>query len=46
MEVDEGLAQRVRQTLFEHAEFADISERKMFGGLVIMVNGRMTSGLS
>ena len=33
MEIDEGLAQRVRQTLFELAEFADISERKMFGGL-------------
>ena len=46
MEIDEGLAQRVRQTLFELAEFADISERKMFGGLVIMVNGRMTCGLS
>ena len=42
MEIDEGLAQRVRQTLFELAEFADISERKMFGGLVTMVNGHMT----
>ena len=46
MEIDEGLAQRVRQTLFELAEFADISERKMFGGLVTMVNGHMTCGLS
>ena len=46
MEIDEGLAERVRQTLFALAEFADISERKMFGGLVIMVNGHMTCGLS
>ena len=46
MEIDEGLAQRVRQTLFELAEFADISERKMFGGLVTMVNGHITCGLS
>ena len=46
MVIDEGLAQRIRQTLFELAEFADISERKMFGGLVTMVNGHMTCGLS
>ena len=46
MEIDEGLAQRVRQTLFELAEFADISERKMFGGPVTVVNGHMSCGFS
>ena len=46
MDIDEGLAQRTREMLFELAEFADISERKMFGGLVTMVNGHMTCGLS
>ena len=46
MDIDEGLAQRIRETLFDLAEFADISERKMFGGLVTMVNGHMTCGLS
>jgi hypothetical protein len=46
VDIDEGLAQRIRETLFDLAEFADISERKMFGGLVTMVNGHMTCGLS
>ena len=46
MDIDEGLAQRIRETLFDLAEFADISERKMFGGWVTMVNGHMTCGLS
>ena len=46
MEIDERLAQRVRLTLYEPAEFADISERKMFGGPVTVVNGHMTCGLS
>ena len=42
---DEGLAQRVRESLFNLADFADISERKMFGSLVFMVNGHMTCGV-
>ena len=42
--IDEGLAQRIRETLFELADFAEISERKMFGSLVCMVNGYMTCG--
>ena len=46
MDIDEGLAQRIRETLFDLAEFADISERKMFGGLITMMNGHMTCGLS
>ncbi len=43
--IDEGLAQRVRESLFHLADFADISERKMFGSLVFMVNGHMTCGV-
>lgn len=46
MSIDEGLAQRVRETLLELADFADISERKMFGALMTMVNGHMTCGIS
>lgn len=46
MHIDEGLAQRVRETLLEPADFADISERKMFGALMTMVNGHMTCGIS
>lgn len=46
MHIDEGLAQRVRETLLELADFADISERKMFGALMTMVNGHMTCGIS
>ena len=46
MDIDEGLAQRVRATLRELADFADISERKMFGALITMVNGHMTCGIS
>ena len=46
MNIDEGLAQRVRETLLELADFADISERKMFGALMTMVNGHMTCGIS
>ena len=42
MNIDEGLAQRVRESLLELADFADISERKMFGALMTMVNGHMT----
>lgn len=46
MRIDEGLAQRVRETLLELADFADISERKMFGALMTMVRGQMTCGIS
>lgn len=46
LDIDEGLAQRVRETLGELADFADISERKMFGALITMVNGHMTCGIS
>lgn len=46
MVIDEGLAQRVRETLMELAEFADIYERRMFGALMTMVNGHMTCGIS
>lgn len=46
MDIDEGLAQRVREALLELAEFADISERKMFGALITLVNGHMTCGIS
>ena len=46
MHIDEGLAQRVRETLLELADFADISERKMFGAFMAMVNGHMTCGIS
>ena len=44
--IDEGLAQRVRESLFNLADFADISERKMFGSLVFMINGHMTCALA
>jgi hypothetical protein len=46
MVIDEGLAQRVRETLMELADFADIYERRMFGALMTMVNGHMTCGIS
>ena len=46
MHIDEGLAKRVSETLLELADFADISERKMFGALMTMVNCHMTCGLS
>ena len=36
----------MRETLLELADFADISERKMFGALMTMVNGHMTCGIS
>ena len=45
MNIDEGLAQRVRETLRELADFADITERRMFGALITMVNGHMTCGV-
>lgn len=46
MDIDEGLAQRVRETLGELADFTNISERKMFGALITMVNAHMTYDIS
>jgi TfoX/Sxy family transcriptional regulator of competence genes len=39
---DEDLAQRVREVL---AARADVSERKMFGGIAFMVGGNMACGV-
>jgi TfoX/Sxy family transcriptional regulator of competence genes len=43
MAYDEHLAARVRALL---AECADVSERKMFGGLTFMVGGNMCCGVN
>ena len=43
MAYDEGLAARVRALL---AGRADVSERKMFGGLTFMVGGNMCCGIN
>lgn len=43
MAFDEGLAQRVREAL---ASREVVSERKMFGGLAFLVNGKMFVGIS
>ena len=43
MAYDEQLAGRVRDTL---AARADVSERKMFGGLTFMVGGNMCCGVN
>ena len=42
MAYDEGLAERVRDLLALHG---DVSERKMFGGIVWMVSGNMACGV-
>lgn len=42
MAYDPGLAQRVREQL---ADVAFVTEKKMFGGLVFMVNGNMLCGV-
>ena len=42
MAYDEGLAQRIRETLDERR---DISERRMFGGLAFMADGHMIVGV-
>jgi TfoX/Sxy family transcriptional regulator of competence genes len=42
MAYDEGLAQRIREIL---DETADVSERKMFGGLAFMLRGNMCAGV-
>jgi TfoX/Sxy family transcriptional regulator of competence genes len=39
---DESVANRVRQAVAQHA---GLSERKMFGGLCLMVNGNMFAGI-
>ena len=43
MAFDEGLAQRVREAL---AARPGITERRMFGGLAFLVDGRMFVGIS
>ena len=42
MAYDEGLAQRIRETLSDRS---DVAERKMFGGLCFMVRGHMSCGI-
>jgi TfoX/Sxy family transcriptional regulator of competence genes len=42
MAYDEELADRVRETLSARA---DVSERKMFGGIAFMVGGNMACGV-
>lgn len=42
MAYDEGLAQRIRETLQDQA---DLTERKMFGGLAFMLRGNMLVGV-
>lgn len=42
MAYDEGLAQRVRELLAEHA---GISEKRMFGGLAFLFHGNMFVGI-
>ncbi len=41
MAYDEGLVQRIRELLEDDAR---ISEKKMFGGVAFLVNGRMAAG--
>ena len=43
MPYDEGLAQRLRERLAEHAA---VVEKKMFGGLAFMLRGNMCCGVS
>lgn len=43
MAFDEGLAQRVREALVERS---GITERRMFGGLAFLVDGKMFVGIS
>jgi TfoX/Sxy family transcriptional regulator of competence genes len=43
MAYDEGLAQRVRETLGARP---GITERRMFGGLAFLVDGKMFVGIS
>jgi TfoX/Sxy family transcriptional regulator of competence genes len=39
---DEGLAQRVREALEDRA---DVTEKKMFGGLAFLLGGNMCTGI-
>ena len=43
MAYDEGLAQRVREALGSRSS---VSERKMFGGLAFLLDGKMFVGIS
>ena len=42
MAYDEGLAQRIRETL---GELPGLTEKKMFGGIAFMVGGNMACGV-
>jgi len=42
---DEGVAQRVRETLDDVAENDDVVEKKMFGGLAFLLGGNMCVGV-
>lgn len=42
MAYDEGLAQRVREALTDRA---DLTEKKMFGGLCFLLSGNMAAGI-
>jgi TfoX/Sxy family transcriptional regulator of competence genes len=42
MAYDEGLAERLREAF---AEVPDVTEKKMFGGLCMMVSGNMCCGI-
>ncbi len=43
MAFDEGLAERIRELLKDRR---DVAERKMFGGLALMLKGHMFVGIS
>ena len=42
MAYDEGLAERIREMM---AALPDVTEKKMFGGLCLMVSGNMCCGI-
>lgn len=42
MSYDEGLAERLREVL---ADASDVTEKKMFGGLCLLVSGNMCRGI-
>jgi len=43
MVYDEGLAERIREMLGNHP---GLSEKKMFGGLCLLINGNMVCGVT
>ena len=46
MAYDEGLAQRIRETLADRQDIRlEIVEKKMFGGIAFMVGGNMSVGV-